>query len=319
LKVYLGFDIGSTSAKTAVLDDKNELIYHTYLPTHGTPINALQRTLSLLENQLPDNMDICGVATTGSARYLAGIIIGADLIKNEITSQATAAINYLPQVQTVIEIGGQDSKIIIIRDSVVTDFGMNTICAAGTGSFLDHQAQRLNISIEQFSNLAMQSTSQINITGKCTIFAESDIIHKQQIGYPTESIIISLCRTLVRNYLNDVGLGKNIQSPILFQGGVAFNKGIIRAFKEELNTSIIIPKNHEVMGAIGAAILVKEEIEYKKSRFKGFIIREQDYKMSAFECYNCSSLCEISEIWQDDHVLARWGGCCDLWQEAIRS
>ncbi|MFH1662841.1 MAG: acyl-CoA dehydratase activase [Chloroflexota bacterium] len=319
MKVYLGIDVGSVSTKTAVLDDNNNLVCHTYLPTYGNPVKALKDGLKQLRQLLPEDSDICGVATTGSARYLAGVIVGADLVKNEITSQAIAALHYMPQVQTVIEIGGQDSKIIIIRDGFITDFSMNTVCAAGTGSFLDHQAQRLGMSIEQFSHMAMESNSPVNISGKCTVFAESDIIHKQQTGYSTEGIIYGLCQALVRNYLSNVGLGKDILPPILFQGGVAFNEGIIRAFKEELKTDIIIPQHHEIMGAIGAALLIKEEIEYNKSNFKGFRVINNDYEISSFECKNCNCLCQINQLSLNSSILASWGSLCDLWQEAIKS
>lgn len=319
MQVYLGIDVGSASTKTAVIDDNSNLVCHTYMPTQGNPIKALKDGLKHLKQLFPDDCDICGVATTGSARYLAGVIVGADLVKNEITSQATAALHYMPQVQTVIEIGGQDSKLIIIRDGFITDFSMNTVCAAGTGSFLDHQAQRLGISIEQFSRLAMESSSPINISGKCTVFAESDIIHRQQTGHRTESIIYGLCQALVRNYLSNVGLGKDIIPPILFQGGVAFNGGIVRAFKEELKADIIIPQHHEIMGAIGAALLVKEEIEYNESSFKGFRAIDNDYETSSFECRNCNCFCQIAQLSLDGSILASWGGLCDLWQEAVKS
>ncbi len=148
MKAYLGIDVGSVTTKLAGLDENDELVTHIYLPTQGKPIEMTQLGLKQIKQQLPEDVDICGVATTGSARYLAGVIVGADLIKNEITSHAVATLQYIPQVQTIIEIGGQDSKIIIIRDGIVVDFGMNTICAAGTGSFLDHQALRLDMSIE---------------------------------------------------------------------------------------------------------------------------------------------------------------------------
>ncbi len=318
MKVYLGIDVGSVSTKTAVLDGNNHLVCNTYLPTQGNPVRALQHGLKKLKQLLPDCADICGVATTGSARYLAGAIVGADLVKNEITTQATAALHYMPDVQTVIEIGGQDSKVIIIRDGSVTDFNMNTVCAAGTGSFLDHQAQRLNLTIEQLSQLAVKSTNPINFSGKCTVFAESEMIHKQQTGHRTEDIIYGLCRALVRNYLSNVVLNKDIVAPILFQGGVAFNEGMVRVFKEELKTDIIIPAHHEIMGAIGAAILVREEIENNKSNFKGFNISEYDYETSAFECEDCPCLCQIVKLSLNGHILASWGGRCNLWQETVQ-
>ena len=317
MKVYLGIDVGSVSTKTAALNGNNELVSYTYLPTQGNPVRAVQQSLKQLQQLLPEGTDICGVATTGSARYLAGVIVGADSIKNEITSQSTATLHYMPQVQTIFEIGGQDSKIIIIRDSIVTDFGMNTVCAAGTGSFLDHQAQRLNMSIERFSRLAIASNTPVNISGRCTVFAESDMVHKQQTGHRTDDIVYGLCQTLVRNYLSNVGLGKDIEPPIAFQGGVAFNQGIVRAFKEELKTDIIVPSHHEIMGAIGAALLVSEEIENDKSNFKGFNVSEQEYATSSFECEDCPYLCEIAQLSLNGQVLASWGGRCDLWETSI--
>jgi len=321
VEVYLGVDVGSVTTKLAVLDKNDELVTYTYLLTQGKPIDTVQQGLKQIAQQLPEDVDICGVATTGSARYLTGVIVGADLIKNEITSHAVAALLYIPQVQTIIEIGGQDSKIIIIRDGIVTDFGMNTVCAAGTGSFLDHQAQRLNMSIEEFSRRALDSNTPVRIAGRCTVFAESDMIHKQQMGHRTEDIVYGLCQALVRNYLNNVGLGKEIKPPIVFQGGVAFNQGIVKALQEELNTDVIVPPHHEVMGAIGAALLVHEEIVNNNSgsRFKGFGVSEIKYHTTSFECKACPNRCEIAQLSLNGQALARWGGRCDLWERSPTS
>jgi len=318
---YLGIDVGSVTTKFAVLDKDNELITSIYLLTHGNPIETVQRGLRQIQAQLPEDTEISGVATTGSARYLAGVLVNADLVKNEITSHAVATLRHIPETRTIIEIGGQDSKIIIIRDGIVTDFGMNTVCAAGTGSFLDHQALRLNMTIEDFAQKALNSKSSVNIAGRCTVFAESDMIHKQQMGYRREDIIYGLCQALVRNYLNNVGLGKEILPPIVFQGGVAFNRAIVRAFQEELDTEIIIPPHHEVMGAIGAALLVHEEMSASGavSRFSGFSISDIEYHTSSFECKSCPNMCEIAQLYRDGKLLAQWGGRCDLWEKAVAS
>ena len=321
MEAYLGIDVGSVTTKLAVIDEADELVADLYLPTQGKPIETTQQGLKQIKEQLPLGRDICGVATTGSARYLAGVIVGADLVKNEITSHAVGALHYFPQSQTVIEIGGQDSKIIIIREGIVTDFGMNTVCAAGTGSFLDHQAMRLNMGIEQFSRKALESATPVHISGRCTVFAESDMVHKQQTGHRTEDIVYGLCQALVRNYLNNVGLGKDIQPPIIFQGGVAFNQGIVKALQEELGPEVIVPPHHEVMGAIGAALLVHEEMTsgQNESSFKGFGVSEIDYRTSSFECQACPTLCEISQLSVDGKILAQWGGRCDLWQKSPNS
>jgi len=321
VEVYLGIDVGSVTTKLAVLNENEELVTHTYLPTQGKPIDMVQLGLKQIKQQLPENVNICGVATTGSARYLAGVIVGADLVKNEITSHAVATLQHAPKVQTIIEIGGQDSKIIIIRDGIVADFGMNTVCAAGTGSFLDHQALRLNMSIEEFSQRALDSNASVRIAGRCTVFAESDMIHKQQMGHRTEDIVYGLCQALVRNYLNNVGLGKDIKPPIVFQGGVAFNQGIVKALQEELDAEIIVPPHHEVMGAIGAAMLAHEEMVNNNngSKFKGFGVSEAKYHTSSFECKACPNLCEIAQLSLNGQVLARWGGRCDLWERSPSS
>ncbi len=316
MKAFLGIDVGSVSTKFAIINDNGELITDLYLLTRGKPIDTVQQGLRQIKERLAPDYRISGVATTGSARYLAGVVVGADLVKNEITSHAIATLQYIPQVQTIAEIGGQDSKIIIIRDGIVTDFGMNTVCAAGTGSFLDHQALRLNMSIEELSERSLLSTTPVRIAGRCTVFAESDMIHKQQMGHRTEDILYGLCQALVRNYINNVALGKEIKPPIVFQGGVAFNRGIIRALKEELQNDIIVPPHHEVMGAIGAAILAREEVGISagESRFKGFNVSDIKYYTSSFECKVCPNLCEIAQISENGTILARWGGRCDLWE-----
>lgn len=316
MEAYLGVDVGSVTTKFAVLDKDDQLVTALYILTQGKPIEMVQQGLKQIHQLLPKDIEIRGVATTGSARYLAGVILGADLVKNEITTHAVAALFRIPEVQTVMEIGGQDSKIIVIRDGVVTDFAMNTVCAAGTGSFLDHQALRLNMNISEFSQRALESKNAVHIAGRCTVFAESDMVHKQQMGYRIEDIIYGLCQALVRNYLNNVGLGKEIKPPIAFQGGVAFNKGIVKAFREELRTEIIVPPHHEVMGAIGAALLVHEEVVKGSlaTKFQGFRVSDAKYRTSSFECKACPNICEIARLSENGHVLAQWGGRCDLWE-----
>ncbi len=316
MEAYLGVDVGSVTTKFAVLDKDDQLVTALYILTQGKPIEMVQQGLKQIQELLPKDIEIRGVATTGSARYLAGVILGADLVKNEITTHAVAALSRIPEVQTVMEIGGQDSKIIVIRDGVVTDFAMNTVCAAGTGSFLDHQALRLNMNISEFSQRALESKNAVHIAGRCTVFAESDMVHKQQMGYRIEDIIYGLCQALVRNYLNNVGLGKEIKPPIAFQGGVAFNKGIVKAFREELRTEIIVPPHHEVMGAIGAALLVHEDVVKGSlaTKFQGFRVSDAKYRTSSFECKACPNICEIARLSENGHVLAQWGGRCDLWE-----
>ena len=235
-------------------------------------------------------------------------------IAGEITAHAVAAMHIVPDVQTVLEIGGQDSKIIIIRDGIVTDFAMNTVCAAGTGSFLDQQAARLDIRIEDFGDIALQSASPVRIAGRCAVFAESDMIHKQQTGHGMADILNGLCHALVRNYPNNVAQGKNIRGPVLLQGGVAANRGTRRASDEALGLPVRIPPHYAVMGAIGAALLAQEEMAGRDaSAFRGFDLVTYDYEPRSFECSGCANLCEVVEVRVNGRVAARWGDRCGKW------
>jgi len=315
MQAYLGIDVGSVSTNLVIQDQAGEIIAGLYLRTKGRPVETIQAGLQQIAQLLPEQLQICGVGTTGSGRYLAGVMVGADVVKNEITAHAIAASHFIPQVQTILEIGGQDSKIIILRDGIVTDFAMNTVCAAGTGSFLDQQASRLGIPITEFGNLALKSCNPVRIAGRCTVFAESDMIHKQQMGHPIPDIINGLCEALVRNYLNNIGKGKEILAPVVFQGGVAANTGIKTAFERALGMEITVPPHHDVMGAIGAAMLAKEELldTHKTTRFKGFFISGLTYHTSSFDCNGCPNNCEIAQIYEEDNIIGRWGARCPRW------
>ncbi|HEX3032436.1 MAG TPA: acyl-CoA dehydratase activase [Bacillota bacterium] len=318
MNVFLGIDLGSVSTNVVVLDENRQVLYDLYLRTQGQPIPTVQKGLAMLINELGTKLQIRGVGTTGSGRHLAGILLGADSIKNEITAHAVAASHMVPGVQTVLEIGGQDSKIIIMRQGVVTDFAMNTVCAAGTGSFLDQQAARLNLPIDQFGPRALEAAVPVRIAGRCSVFAESDMIHKQQMGHNLSDILAGLCEALVRNYLNNVGKGKEILAPVVFQGGVAANVGIRAAFERTLGLKVTVPRYFNVMGAIGAAILAQEAVaQGKPTLFKGLKVAEDDYKAASFECDGCPNRCEVIEIKNGTQLLARWGDRCGKWSQRI--
>ncbi len=314
---YLGVDVGSVSTNLVLLDHEEQVAEALYLRTMGRPMQTIKEGLKQLRAKFPQAR-IIGVGTTGSARQLAATLLGADVVKNEITAHAVAASRVHPGVQTILEIGGQDSKIICLRDGVVVDFAMNTVCAAGTGSFLDQQAGRLGIPIEQFGPLAVEAQHPVRIAGRCSVFAESDMIHKQQLGHSLEDILAGLCQAMVRNYLNNVGKNKDIRGPVLFQGGVAANPGIRKAFEEELGQEIIIPEHFAVMGALGAAYLAEEKLvraqgERGESRFRGLQVVDTEFQASSFECAGCANHCEVVEILQDKTILARWGDRCGKW------
>lgn len=320
MKCSLGIDVGSVSTKLVLINESNEVVEKLYLDTAGKPIDVIVKGLQMLKNALNGSAEIIAVGTTGSGRRLASVIVGADIVKNEITAHAVASLEEYPDAKTILEIGGQDSKIIIIRNNIVVDFAMNTVCAAGTGSFLDRQAHRLGVPIEEFGRMALKSIVPTRIAGRCAVFAESDMIHKQQMGYKIEDIIYGLCQALVRNYLANVAKGKEIEPPVLFQGGVAANAGIKKAFEEELGIKVSVPKHYDVMGAIGAAILAKKYImknKNKKTNFFGFSAAFEDYKVKSFECKGCPNCCEIIQIYTDSKLMARWGDKCGKWSSSL--
>lgn len=314
---YLGIDVGSVSTNLVLTGEDGTVKHSIYLRTRGRPIEAVQQGLKLMKASLPAGAKIAGVGTTGSGRHLAGIITGADIVKNEITTHAIAASNVVPGVRTILEIGGQDSKIIILRNNVVADFAMNTVCAAGTGSFLDQQAARLNINIDEFGPLALKSEVPVRIAGRCAVFAESDMIHKQQMGYNVRDILAGLCEALVRNYLNNVGKGKEILPPVVFQGGVAANAGMKWAFEKALGLEVHIPTYFNVMGALGAAMLAREGTNRKPTCFRGFDVADKDFRAGGFACDGCPNICEVVEIKESGRVIARWGDRCGRWSNAL--
>jgi len=313
---YLGIDVGSITMKMVVMDERDEILTKVYLRNSGRPIEAIQQGMEKVVAQLEKEIPIDGVATTGSARHLAAYLVGADLIKNEITAHSIAVIDLIPQAKTIIEIGGQDSKVIVLRNGVVVDFAMNTVCAAGTGSFLDQQAARLGISIEEFGRLAFRADHSVRIAGRCTVFAETDMIHKQQMGHSIEDIVAGLCDSLVKNYLNNVCRGKEILFPIVFQGGVAANPGIQKAIERELGTSLVIPEHFDVMGAIGAAKLVKKA-KPSKTQFRGFDLSRKSCMTREFECSECGNQCEVIRLVVDDQVVACWGDLCERYSQSL--
>lgn len=312
---YLGIDVGSVSTNLVLTDQEGGISSKLYMRTGGQPIQSLLRGIKELAEK-SGYPHIAGVGTTGSGRELAGVVVGADIVKNEITTHAIAAQSTVPGVRTILEIGGQDSKIIILRNGVVYDFAMNTVCAAGTGSFLDRQAARLGVPIEEFGDLALHSASPVRIAGRCAVFAESDMIHKQQSGHTNEDIVNGLCEALVRNYLSNLAKGKEIKEPIVFQGGVAANRGIAAAFERALGMKLVIPEDYSVMGAYGAALFARQirlSDSRSKTGFRGYDAMKKVYSTKSHECSGCSNMCEVVELISDAMVKARWGDRCGKW------
>ncbi len=338
IKAYLGVDIGSISTNLAVTDEDGRLLSKRYLMTAGRPIEAVKQGLAEIGEEIGDKVEIVGVGTTGSGRYMIADYIGADIVKNEITAHATAAVFIDKTVDTVFEIGGQDSKYISLKDGVVVDFEMNKACAAGTGSFLEEQAEKLNISIKgEFAQSALSSRSPSRLGERCTVFMENSLMANLQKGIEKNDLLAGLTYSIVQNYINRVVVGKNIGENILFLGGVAFNKAVVSAFEKYLGKRITVPRHHEVAGAIGMALIAMRHMRngesetrrlgetetqeghpftespfHRVTAFKGFELSKRPYEISSFECKGCPNSCEINRVKIiGEEGFLFYGGRCD--------
>jgi len=266
---YLGIDVGSVSVNTIIVDDHGEVLEEHYTRIKGQPLQTVRKIVEEIIHRIPPEQ-FHSLSFTGIGGKLLSELLGGNFV-NEIIAQTKAVQQLYPEVKTIIDIGGEDSKLILLEEeggrSKMSDFSMNTLCAAGTGSFLDQQANRLGLTIEEFGQLALKSEHPPRIAGRCSVFAKSDMIHLQQIATPDYDIVAGLCYALARNFKSNIGKGKIFAKPISFQGGVAANVGMRRAFLEVLEVSegeLIIPKHFASMGAIGAILVTQETAGVKK-------------------------------------------------------
>ncbi|WP_167613553.1 acyl-CoA dehydratase activase [Maribellus sediminis] len=316
IDAYLGIDVGSLSTNVVIIDKNNNVLSRRYLPTASRPLEAIKRGLAEVGEEIGSKVVIRAVGTTGSGRYLTGDFVGADSIQNEITAQATAAIQIDPEVDTIFEIGGQDSKYISISNGVIVDFEMNKVCAAGTGSFLEEQADKLGINIiNEFGEKGLSAEHPAKLGERCTVFMESDLNSHQQNGTQKDNLIAGLAYSIVHNYLNRVVRDKPVGNKIFFQGGVTNNKAVLAAFEEVTGKAIHVPPHFDITGAIGAAILARQSINGDASRFKGFEISKTNYETDNFVCKSCANHCEIKRVKIEGETKPLfYGGICDKYE-----
>lgn len=327
IPAYLGIDVGSISTNVVLIDEQSHVIARRYLPTAGRPLEAVRRALREIGQEVGERVIVQGVGTTGSGRHLTADFVGGDVIRNEITAQARAATAIDPDVDTIFEIGGQDSKYISLNHGAIVDFTMNSACAAGTGSFLEEQADRLKIDIKKdFSELALSSCCPTGLGERCTVFMESDIIHHQQQGATVEQLTGGLAYAIAQNYIYRVVGNRAVGKNIFFQGGVAWNQSVVAAFQELLKRPVTVPPHHDVTGAIGAAILAMEELNQHcnngtyatTTNFKGFALDDISYETSTFECRACPNLCEVSKVVIANQKPVFYGARCDKFEDVSK-
>jgi predicted CoA-substrate-specific enzyme activase len=327
IEAYLGIDIGSVSTNLVVIDADGNLLKEIYLRTQGRPIEVVDRGLKEIEAELADSLDIRGVGTTGSGRELIGELVGADTVNDEITAHKTGSMHVCRQmgmdpVDTIFEIGGQDSKFIRIDKGVVVDFTMNEACAAGTGSFLEEQAEKLGISIkEEFAKLALASASPARLGERCTVFMERDVTGLMHKGAEVGDLAAGLAYSVALNYLNRVVRGRKIGKVIFFQGGTAYNDAVAAAFSQILEKRIIVPPHNGVIGAIGMALIARDRMKEaaKPSRFRGYDLSRVDFTTREFVCQACSNFCDMKEF-NIEGQRTYWGDkCSDKFRKRART
>ncbi|OGN99855.1 MAG: hypothetical protein A2Y58_02035, partial [Chloroflexi bacterium RBG_13_51_52] len=316
VEAYIGVDIGSISTNVVVIDGENRVLARRYLMTASQPIEAVKQGLLEVGKELGDRVIIKGTGSTGSGRYMTGEFFGADVIHNEITSHAKAASFVCPEVDTIFEIGGQDAKYISLQNGTIIDFAMNKVCAAGTGSFLEEQAEKLGINIkEEFGKLGLASKHPLDLGERCTVFMESQQNYCKQRGADKKDLVAGLAYSVVKNYLTKVVEDRKIGDNILFQGGTAFNRAVKAAFEAILGKKVTVPPQHDILGAIGVAMLAKEEMESsnRKTHFRGFDLASRKYELSSFECQSCSNRCEIHKVVFEGEKPLFYGSRCGKW------
>jgi predicted CoA-substrate-specific enzyme activase len=317
IKAYLGIDIGSTTTKYALIDANHNLIHKNYVHTRGKPIEVTQKLLRHILDDLGEKVEIAGLATTGSGRNVVGDFLNADLAIDEITAHARGAIEIDPNVDTIFEIGGQDSKYISLVNANPLDFDMNKVCAAGTGSFLHELANKYGINIVgEFEDIALSSKAPVKLTDRCTVFMESDLVAYYQKGACREDLMAGLCYAIVHNYLNRVVGKRKIGQRVMFLGGPSLNKGVVAAFENVLGRGLLVPLHREVLGAYGAAISVQRKMQsegWARSFFRGIqsaINDRMNFKEKACRADpNCHNQCKL-KIYRFDNRRSVWGGEC---------
>lgn len=303
-KYYLGLDVGSVSIKIAKIDEEENLVDSIYLKNHG-----LVETIKEGLEYIIGDSKISAIGVTGSGRKFVGMFIGADMVKTEILAHSVGTLKYHPDVRTLMDIGGEDSKLLLFSDGVLNEFKMNSICSAGTGSFIESIAEKLGVKIEDVGYTALKSRQRIDFPSKCGVFTQSAVVSKRNSGASKEDILNGVCRSLVSNYLT-MAKGIDLEPPYVFQGATAKNIALVKSFEEQLGHEVIVPKYCDIMGAIGIGLMAKRA-GIEDTVFKGLEILAKDYRVKSVHAKGCDNRCELTQLYEDNKYVGCIGNKCD--------
>ncbi len=303
--LYMGLDVGVIYTKGIIIDDKANILASSYIETLGEPVKAAKKVIKDMEKEIDLNKyRVISLGVTGSARKLVGSLLSANTIRNEITSLVEGCVKLYPNVRTIMEIGGEDSKAIILEDGIIKDYA---ICKYVSGSYVNYFTRMFGIDIKDVNDMAMKGKSRIDALPKCMMFLENDLSNKMQSGYKKEDVLRNISLGIARGYVNSFKDMIN-NGPIMFCGGVSRNKVVVNEIEKMLDYHVIVNRNSHIMGALGIAILAKKEGKYKE-----FDFNICNYKMDTkiHSCLKCNKQCEIVSIYRDDKLIDYWGNKCN--------
>ena len=306
----MGIDVGTCYTKGVIIDKYNNIMSSCCVETLGEPIIAAKKIILKMKNDIDlYRYRVVSVGVTGFAKRLAGTFLDCQIIRNEIVAVSTAVLRIYPDAKSIIDIGGEDSKIILINNGRIVDVIMNTACSAGIGNFLFNASKKMGISLSNFSNLA---DSSIHITSRCMIYAWSDLLDKLKMGYGKDEVMAGVFKMVSKNYVNGVCKGKNVKGPIIFTGGVSKNPTIVKYLEMELGKRIIVNKNSQLFGCIGIAVLARES---KLEKEFNFDIKNGNIKTEMINCNKCNKECMVVNVYKNNDLIDTWGNKCDKFGE----
>lgn len=303
MKTYIGLDVGSVSVKLARIDEQENLLQSVYLRNCGL-IETVRKGLAAIR----DDSQVAGVGVTGSGRKFVGMFVGADLVKTEVLAHTVGTLSYYRDVRTLMDIGGEDSKLMTLNNGVLENFELNSICSAGTGSFLESIAGRMGIRIEDVGEIALQSRQRLDFPSKCGVFTQSAVVTKKNMGASKEDILMGVCRSLVHNYLT-MAKGIRLEPPFVFQGATARNKAIVAAFQEELGHPVTVPEYCDVMGAIGIAMMARRA-GLSATNFRGDCLLDEQFETHTVIADGCENHCELTVLYKNGEYVGCIGNKC---------
>ena len=300
---FIGLDAGSTTTKLVLINKEGELLYSLYGSNEGNPLKSVMGMLKKLYSELPEKADIRYSGVTGYGEQLIKTALKIDLNEIETIAHYTAAKEFMPNVTSIVDIGGQDMKYIKIKKGAIDNIMLNEACSSGCGSFIETFAKSLNLPIEEFVQAAIESRKPVDLGSRCTVFMNSKIKQAQKEGYSVGDISAGLSYSVIKNAIQKVMKIRDVSTlgdNIVVQGGTFYNDAVLRAFELIVGKNVIRPDIAGLMGAYGAALLAKQQfeanldMEYHSSILKSDEIDKLEVQTSHVRCGICENHCLLT-------------------------